>query len=204
MPVGTLAAFWLVAVVLIVVPGPDWAFTISTALSGRGVRAAETGLLVGYAAITAVVAAGVGSLVADSSAALTALTTAGGSYLIWRGGLTIARPAKPTAGRGIPGAAWRTVIRGIGVSGLNPKGLLIFLAVLPEFAAPHRAWPVWLQLAVLGLTFIVTHAVFYSCLAGLAGAVLRSRSYVARAVSRCSGLAMAGIGTFLLADRLLG
>ena len=51
--------------------------------------------------------------------------------------------------------------RGIGVSGLNPKGLLVFLAVLPQFAAPHGAWPLAVQLGVLGLVFTLICAGFY-------------------------------------------
>jgi len=74
MAVSSLFAFWAVAVLLIIVPGADWAFTIAAGVGGRSVLPAVGGLVLGYALVTAVVAAGVGALVAGSPAALTGLT----------------------------------------------------------------------------------------------------------------------------------
>ena len=68
MAASSVAAFWAVAVLLIIVPGPDWAFTIGAGLRGGSVLAAVGGLAIGYAAITSVVAAGVGALVARTPA----------------------------------------------------------------------------------------------------------------------------------------
>ncbi|MDT7630524.1 MAG: hypothetical protein QOI50_2454, partial [Pseudonocardiales bacterium] len=76
MPISALLGFWAVAALLIIVPGPDWAFAISAGLRGHAVPAA-TGIVVGYLAMTIVVAAGVGVLVASSPVALTALTVVG-------------------------------------------------------------------------------------------------------------------------------
>ena len=61
MAIGSIFAFWAVALLLIVVPGADWAFTISAGLRGRSVVPAVGGLVIGYSAITLVVAAGVGA-----------------------------------------------------------------------------------------------------------------------------------------------
>jgi threonine/homoserine/homoserine lactone efflux protein len=87
-------------------------------------------------------------------------------------------------------------------SGLNPKGLLIFLALLPQFTTPHGRWPVAAQISLLGLVFTITCAVFYFALGAFARTVLRARPTAARAVSRVSGAAMILIGFTLLADRL--
>src|SRR5258708_12503217 len=95
MAAGSVLAFWLVALLLIVVPGADWAFTISAGLRGHSVLPALGGLVAGYAAVTAVVAAGVGALVAGSPAVLTGLTVVGGLYLMWHGATTFARPSLP-------------------------------------------------------------------------------------------------------------
>src|SRR5262245_50147386 len=81
----SVLAFWAVALLLIVVPGADWAFTISAGMRGRSVLAAVGGLVIGYAAVTLVIAAGVGALVASSPAALTGLCVLGGVYLMWQG-----------------------------------------------------------------------------------------------------------------------
>jgi len=196
MTASAVLAFWAVAFLLIVVPGPDWAFILG---AGRAVVPAVGGLVAGYLVLTAAVAAGVGALVAGSPVILTALTVVGGAYLVWHGIATARRPpgelsAAPAA-RGVFG-------RGIGVSGLNPKGLLIFVALLPQFTDPEAGWPVGGQLAVLGLTFAATCAVFYLGLGLFARSVLRVRPRVARAVGRFSGGAMAAIGVFLVVERL--
>ncbi|MEV6866857.1 LysE family translocator [Streptosporangium subroseum] len=204
MAAGSVLAFWAVAFLLIVVPGADWAFTISAGLRGRSVYPAVSGLIVGYAAITLIVAAGVGALVAGSPAVLTGLTLVGGLYLMWHGAMTFAHPATPNAPATAPaGTDWNTFLRGIGVSGLNPKGLLIFLALLPQFTDPHGAWPVAGQIGVLGLAFMATCALFYLCLGTLTRTVLHGRPAAARLISRLSGAAMIGIGVWLLTDHIL-
>src|SRR5690349_17167642 len=104
MAVSSVVAFWVVALVLIVVPGADWAFTISAGLRGRSVVPAVGGLVLGYTAMTLVVAAGVGALVARTPVALTALTVVGGAYLVWHGTTTLLRPSAPVANIG---AAYR-------------------------------------------------------------------------------------------------
>jgi len=204
MAASSVLAFWAVALLLIVVPGADWAFTISAGLRGRSVVPAVGGLVAGYAAVTAVVAAGVGAVVAGSPAVLTWLTGAGGLYLMWHGTTTFARPAAPSAAPAAPdGTDWGTFLKGVGVSGLNPKGLLIFLALLPQFTDRAAGWPVAGQIGVLGLTFMATCGVFYFVLGSVARTVLLARPAVARGVSRVSGAAMVVIGAGLLVDRLL-
>lgn len=203
MPVSSVLAFWVVALLLIVVPGADWAFTISAGLRGRSVIPAVGGLLVGYAAVTLVVAAGVGAVVAGSPAILTGLAIVGGAYLMWHGAMTFWHPSTPsTDAEGGSSSSWNTLWTGVGVSGLNPKGLLIFLALLPQFADPHANWPFAVQIGVLGLTFTLTCAVFYASLGLFARTILRARPAAARTVSRFSGAAMVIIGASLIAERL--
>jgi threonine/homoserine/homoserine lactone efflux protein len=203
MAISSIAAFWAVAALLIAVPGADWAFVIGVAVRGRAVVPAISGLVIGYAGITAIVAAGVGAAVAGSPAVLTGLTLAGGLYLIWHGAMTFMHPSMPTAASGEPVDGGRGIlVRGIGVSGLNPKGLLIFLALLPQFTHPRETLPIAGQVAVLGLVFIVTVAAFYLVLGTFAQTALRSRPAGARAVSRIAGAAMVVIGLLLVIDRL--
>jgi threonine/homoserine/homoserine lactone efflux protein len=212
MPASSVAAFWAVALLLIFVPGADWAFTISAGLAGRSIAAAVSGIVLGYTAMTIAVSAGVGALVARSPALLTGLTVAGGLYLTWHGAMTLARPSAPAtpaatpagAPAGAPAGTNRaTLVRGAGVSGLNPKGLLVFLALLPQFASPRGSWPLPAQLGVLGLVFTLTCAVFYFSLGSFARKILHARPAAARAVTRFSGAAMIVIGALLLAERLI-
>src|SRR5215207_2174960 len=133
MATSAVLAFWGLAVLLIVVPGPDWAFTLGATLGGRPVLAAVGGLVAGYAVLTAVVAAGIGALVAGSSAALTTLALAGSGYLAWQGVTLLRRPPELAGVARTAATSRQTVLRGVGVSGLNPKALLLFLALLPQF-----------------------------------------------------------------------
>jgi threonine/homoserine/homoserine lactone efflux protein len=203
MAASSVVAFWGVALLLIIVPGADWAFILGSGLRGRTVLPAVSGIVLGYAGMALVVAAGVGALVARSPAFLTGLTIAGGLYLMGHGAKTLAGPSAPGDHAGAPARASRgTLARGIGVSALNPKGLLIFLALLPQFTDPRGNWPPAAQLGVLGLVFVASCAVFYLCLGSVARRVLSSRPAAARAISRLSGAAMIVIGALLLADRL--
>jgi threonine/homoserine/homoserine lactone efflux protein len=204
MAITSIVAFWAVALLLIAVPGADWAFVLGSGLRGRTVVPAVSGIVLGYAGVTVVVAAGVGALVARSPAFLTGLTVIGGLYLMWHGARTFARSPAPSAqAPAAVGASRGTLARGMGVSALNPKGLLVFLALLPQFADPRGSWPLAAQLGVLGLVFMLTCAVFYLCLGSLARMILRSRPAAARAITRFSGAAMVVIGALLLAERFI-
>jgi threonine/homoserine/homoserine lactone efflux protein len=204
MAVSSIAAFWAVAALLIVVPGADWAYVIGTVLGGRSVVLAVTGIAIGYAGMTIIVAAGVGALVARTPASLTALTVAGGCYLIWLGSRTLIRPAGHGVAAGTAARSDRaTLVKGIGVSGLNPKGLLVFLALLPQFVSPHGRWPLAVQLGILGLVFTLSCAVFYLSMGSLIRGILSARPAVARVITRVSGAAMIVIGALLLAERLV-
>jgi threonine/homoserine/homoserine lactone efflux protein len=204
-PASDIAAFWIVALLLIVVPGADWAFTISAGLRGNSTMPAVSGLVIGYAGITVIVAAGVGALVARTPALLTALTVTGGLYLMWHGARTFTKPARPppTPACAPAATARATILRGIGVSALNPKGLLIFLALLPQFTSPRWAWPLPAQLGGLGLIFMLTVAVFYLCLGSFTKRIFNAAPASARIITRFSGAAMFVIGAILLTERLL-
>jgi threonine/homoserine/homoserine lactone efflux protein len=113
--------------------------------------------MLGYLAMTAVVAAGLGLLITTTPATLTALTMVGRDVP----GLARHQQVRHTTTQGgavdeLRAATRSTLLRGMAVSGLNPKGLLIFVTLLPQFSQPHAAWPVPAQLATLGLAFTLT------------------------------------------------
>jgi len=206
MPVGSVLTFWAVAILLIIVPGADWAFTIGAAVRGRPVAAATGGLIIGYTAMTAVVSAGIGALLAGTPAVLSTLTVVGGAYLIWLGVKTLRKPPgafTSTTHDALMPTGRATLLRGIGVSGLNPKGLLLFVALLPQFANPRWAWPLTMQLALLGLLFTATCGIFYAVMGLFARTIFQARPRAARTVSRISGASMILIGLSLLIEHLL-
>ncbi|WP_223692484.1 LysE family translocator [Leifsonia poae] len=203
MAFGTILAFWAVSFLFVITPGADWAYVIAGGLRDR-IAPAVGGLLTGHVIATIVVAAGVGALVAGAPVILTMLTVAGAGYLIWLGVSTLRRPAVPIAESGGSEGSWlRWATKGIGVSGLNPKLLLLFLALLPPFTTPTAVWPVALQIAVLGAVHVLSCAVVYTGVGFGARAVLRSRPAASRWVSRVSGSAMIVIGLVLIVERIV-
>jgi threonine/homoserine/homoserine lactone efflux protein len=206
MAVGSVLTFWAVAILLIIVPGADWAFTIGAAVRGRPVASAVGGLVIGYTAMTAVVAAGIGALLASTPTVLSALTVVGGAYLIWLGVKTLRKPPAgftSTAHDASMPTGRATLLRGIGVSGLNPKGLLLFVALLPQFANQRWEWPLAVQLALLGLLFTATCGIFYAVMGLFARTLLHARPRAARTVSCISGASMILIGLSLLIEHLM-
>ncbi|HEX3785650.1 MAG TPA: LysE family translocator [Pseudonocardiaceae bacterium] len=203
MPVSSVLAFWGVAALLIVMPGPDWAFAISAGVRRQVVPAAG-GIVLGYLGMTIAVAAGVGAVVTSAPTALTILTVIGGLYLAWLGFATLRHPAATPsdAPEGCGGRRLGTVFQGMAVSGLNPKGLLMFVAILPQFTDPAAHWPLPVQLATLGLAFTVTCAAVYLCVGTFARRLLHARPAVSRVVSRVSGASMVVLGAALLVERL--
>jgi threonine/homoserine/homoserine lactone efflux protein len=167
-PIAVLIAFTAVAATLIVLPGPDWALVLAAGTRGQGrVPATVGGIAIGYLLITAVVAAGVAPLVAATPALLVILTVVGAAYLLYLGIGILRRPAAHEPIAAVPGpatGAGRTLVQGIGVSALNPKSLLFFLAFLPQFARPGAAWPVAVQLLVLGGVWVALGSTFYTLL----------------------------------------
>ncbi|RLU05791.1 lysine transporter LysE, partial [Pseudomonas prosekii] len=114
-------------------------------------------------------------------------------------------PATPHADRSQLTGSWqRWALKGLCVSGLNPKVFLLFLALLPQFADAAAPWPVPMQMIVLGLIHTFSCGVIY-LLVGLGSqVVLRTRPTAAQWVSRCSGAAMIIIAIALLAGQMLG
>lgn len=199
MPLGSALAFWALAALFIAVPGPDWAYAISAGLRRQVVPAAG-GIALGYTVMTAVVATGLGLLVTSTPAALTVLTIAGGLYLGWLGAKTLRHPTTPSGSpqAAATGSRLSTLLHGAAVSGLNPKGLLIFVTVLPEFTDSAASWPLPVQTATLGIAFTATCAVVYLCVGAAAQSLLRAPPSLSRIVSRVSGASMIVIGAALL------
>ena len=204
LPTGHLLAFALLSFALIVIPGPNVLFVISRALQlGRaaGLAAVAGGLIGVYVQVIAV-ALGIGALVERSMAVFTVIKLAGAAYLVYLGMQAVrhrrslaaaleARVAAKTTGRMLRDGFV------VGVS--NPKAIVFFAAVLPQFA-DRRAGHVPVQLLLLGAVFVGIALVSDSMWAVIAGT---ARSWFARSPRRLEliggtgGLVMIGIGASL-------
>ena len=203
-PASHLLAFGLVSFVLIVVPGPNVLFVISRSLLlGRaaGVGTALGGQLGVYTQVAAV-AFGVGALVARSVALFSIIKLAGAVYLGYLGVQAIRHRRALSAALQAP-AERKSIVRiigdGIAVGVTNPKSIVFFAAVLPQFADPS-AGHVPGQMLLLGAVFMVIAVVCDSSYALVAGT---ARAWLARSPRRLEmvggsgGLVMIGIGASL-------
>jgi threonine/homoserine/homoserine lactone efflux protein len=205
MDMTTLAAFLAVDLLLVFTPGADWAYAITAGIRGRSVVPAVAGLIAGYAGYTLLAVAGLVVIVANSATVLTALTVAGAGYLVWLGWGVLRQPAVLAASEDEVGSSrLRIMLRGAGISGLNPKALLLYFSLFPQFIDPAGGWPVATQTGLLGTLHMTACAVVYLTVGVLARTVLKSRPSAARAVTRVSGAMMIAIGGFLLVERLAG
>ncbi|MEU3657392.1 LysE family translocator [Streptomyces sp. NPDC032161] len=205
MDTTTLAAFLSVDLLLVFTPGADWAYAISAGLRGRSVVPAVTGLIAGHAAYALVAVAGLAVIVASSPAALTTLTVAGAGYLLWLGWGVLRQPAVPAAAGDSAGASrLQVMLKGAGISSLNPKALLLYFSLFPQFIDPVTGWPVAAQTGLLSTMHLTACAVVYLAVGVLARTVLSARPTAAQVVTRISGAMMIAIGAFLLVERLAG
>ncbi|MGQ8708509.1 LysE family translocator [Serratia sp. TSA_198.1] len=196
------AAFWAVSMLFVITPGLDWAYIIAAGIRGRVVVPAVAGLLLGHLMAIAIVAAGVGALVAGNPLALTALTLIGAAYLLWIGFNMLLYPSAPNVGEGQPSGSWlRWAGKGICISGLNPKVFLLFLALLPQFTDANAAWSIPMQILALGLLHLVSCGLVYLLVGWGSQSLLQTRPQAARVVSRISGVAMLLIAIGLLAGQ---
>ena len=199
-------AFLLVAGALACTPGVDWAYSITAGLKQRSFVPAVAGLCGGYVLHTVLLVAGLAALLTGVPGVLGWLTVAGAAYLLWLGLRTIRTWRGASFGSAevrAPANQFRTFLQGMGTSGINPKGLLFYVALVPQFVSPEASLPVPVQSGLLGLTFVLLAGVVYSAVALLARRLLHSRPGAARRVTLASGIIMVALGTVLLSEQLL-
>jgi homoserine/homoserine lactone efflux protein len=181
------------------VPGPAVVVVLSTAL-GRGNRAAIStgfGVLLAEVMFFLASATGIGLLLIRLHSVFQIIRWAGAGYLIWLGIETFRASGEPFPGPregGRPADVRRTVGRGFVTNAANPKALLFYVAILPQFI--DTSMPMATQLLLLGVTSLcVGAAVFglYIAAADLLGSRLRSPGF-ARHTGRATGVLLVGAG----------
>ena len=197
MSLNILIAFWGVSILFVMTPGIDWAYAISSGIQGKRVLPAVTGLLTGHLMAALIVAAGVGTLVTSQPVLLQVLTGVGAVYLLWMGLSLSMRPASISSDQVTIASSKSWYIRGVYLSGLNPKVLLLFLALLPPFIDPQAA----LSPVLLAGIHLMSCAAVYFLVGFSAQKVLGTRPQAARVVSRVSGVLMMLIAMILLLEQ---
>jgi threonine/homoserine/homoserine lactone efflux protein len=196
-----LLAFALTAFVIIVVPGPSVLFTVGRALAYGRREALLTviGNCLGAMVLVTAVAVGLGAVVAASAAVLLVVKLAGAAYLVYLG-IQAIRDRRSLAAalqvRAEPVRTGRVLRQGFTVGLTNPKTIVFFAAVLPQFADP-KAGPVAPQILLLGGLFTLIGLVSDSVWALVAAT---ARAWFARSPRRLEliggtgGLMIVGLG----------
>lgn len=197
-----LAAFAAVSAIVICTPGQDTALTIrNTLLGGRrsGVLTA-VGVAAGQAIWTLAASVGLVAILSASQPLFLALRLAGAAYLVLLGLQAVRaalsrRPAveslRVAEGTLAPARAFR---QGLISNLANPKMVVFFTSLLPQFAAPGSR--VFATLLLLGLAFCVLTLVWLSI---YAVTVARARQLleaprVRRTIDALSGAVLVALG----------
>ena len=202
----TWLAFAAAAAVLLVIPGPTILTVISYSVAHGGRANAPLVAAVALGDSTALVLSllGLGALLAASAFAFTLVKLAGGLYLIYLG-IKLLRSGVSPVNVGAPEAPesrwklfWNTYI----VTALNPKGIVFFVAFLPQFINPAGDVP--RQLWLLAITFVVMatlNAALYAAFAASARRLLASE-LAQRRFNLAGGALLSAAGAWaLLAKR---
>ncbi|MFD5626973.1 LysE family translocator [Streptomyces sp. NPDC127072] len=205
-PADRLLAFAAMSLLLIVIPGPSVLFVIGRALA-QGRRAALTtvaGNTLGAYVLVVAVALGVGAVVERSVLVFTALKLVGAAYLVYLGVRAVRQRRSLHAaftGEGPAHGGLRTFWEGFAVGVANPKTIVFFAAVLPQFVDRSQGH-VTAQMLLLGLVFNAI-AVVCDSVWGLAAAT--TRDWFANSPRRLAmiggvgGLTMIGLGVTVAA-----
>ena len=199
MDLHTLILFALTELAMAMSPGPAVLLAMSFG-SHHGLRGAVmggAGIELGNATWFVFSAAGLTTVLLASSTAFSIIKWAGAAYLVYLGlKLLFSRGSVPTAAdKPVPQGA--LVLQGFITQMGNPKAMIFFGALLPQFIDPNA--PYGLQFLVLGvMTFIIDYSalLFYGWVANR-GAKLASGPKLLRWFDRVAGTFLLGAGVRL-------
>ena len=170
----TWSFFLLTEIVLCITPGPAVLFVLSQAL-GRGPAKSlwgSAGILAANAGCFALSATSLGAIIIASYRLFRIIKWLGAAYVICLGVQSLrARRSilKPFQQRSSDAPNWRTGLDGFLLQGANPKALLFFTAILPQFTDARH--PIAPQLLILGATSLLVEFTVLTGYGRLAGAV---------------------------------
>lgn len=180
MSIETWLAFVAASAVLLIIPGPTILTVISYSMA-HGRRAnlpLVAAVALGDSTALALSLLGLGALLATSAWWFTLVKWVGGLYLLHLGLKLLRAGIAPTdlVAPAVPGSRWKLFANTWLVTALNPKGIVFFVAFLPQFIQPgsdvkHQLW-------VLAVTFVVMatlNATLYTVFAASARRLLASR-----------------------------
>jgi homoserine/homoserine lactone efflux protein len=202
-----LGAFALAAAAIVLSPGPDTMLILRAALgSGRPAGfAAVSGVQLGLAVHTALAAAGVSAVIASSPALFKALALAGAAYLAWLGIQGFRSAGGLAVGAGAPVTPARACRDALLCNVLNPKVIVLFLALYPNFVDAGRG-RVAVQVALLSAVLLLINVVWQTALVLGADFARRwlTQPAVQRAIGRLTGVILFGFAAVMVWEHVWG
>jgi threonine/homoserine/homoserine lactone efflux protein len=203
---ASYAAFLGLAIVVVLIPGPDFAVVTGNTVSGGRARGmwCAAGVATSNAVQGTAAVVGLGALIVSAQPVFQAIKWAGAAYLIylgvralrsaWRGQYPMAAAA---GGRGAAIRGWR---QGFLSNITNPKVLVFYLAVLPQFLTPGARAPEMLGYALSHALLSLSYLLVLSAFLHRARRVL-TRRRVRRALDGLTGTAMVAFGARIAVER---
>ena len=193
MELSTFFLFALTTFVVVFSPGPA-AITVTAQGSGNGLGRAQYGII-GIASANviyfALSATGIASLIIASNLLFTVIKWLGIAYLAYLGLSAIfSQSGGLKVEAGAPEDRRTLFVKGFIVEFANPKALLYFAAILPQFL--DTSAPIAPQIAIMGLTTLVMDVIVYSAYAYLGQSITRSgvKPWVVKGLNRTAGTAL--------------
>jgi threonine/homoserine/homoserine lactone efflux protein len=200
--------FLTFALVVVLIPGPDFAVVTGNTLAGGRLRGmwCATGVAMSNAVQGAAAVAGLGALIVRAQPVFQAVKWAGVLYLSYLGVQLLRSavrgryPAEPAGGDGGGTAALRGWRQGFLSNITNPKVLVFYLAVLPQFMAPGSGVAPMLAFALSHALLSLAYLLVLTAFLHRVRRVLARRP-VRRALDAVTGCTMIGFGARLALAR---
>ena len=199
MEISNWLIYFLAVLGLTFTPGPNGllALTHGAIYGSRKTIATILGGSLGFATVIGLSMFGIGALLAASAQLLIVMKFVGGAYLIWLGIQVWRSPSlgesKATVSTNVSG--FSLFRQGALAALTNPKGILFFVAFLPQFIDPDIS--LLTQFAVMALTFVIIEFIYEYAVASLANKIKPFLAKFGKKVNRVFGGIFMVIGVAL-------
>ena len=197
MDFGNWLLYAVAALGLSLTPGPNGllALTHGALFGVRKTLATIFGGITGFFLVIAMSMFGIGALLATSASLLIALKWIGGAYLAFLGIQVWRSPALSVSRTEVSAKSAQLYRAGLFSALSNPKGILFFVAFLPQFIDPERS--LVLQFAIMAATFLVIELLYEIMVAALADRITPWLGRVGKNFNRTFGAVFVAIGVLL-------
>jgi homoserine/homoserine lactone efflux protein len=195
----TWSLYAVAAIGLSLTPGPNGLLALTHgALHGtKKTLATIVGGSLGFGLIIGLSMFGIGALLATWAGLLVIMKWLGGAYLVWLGiQLIRSEPIDISRSKNAGNGRFRTLFRQGFISAVsNPKGILFFVAFLPQFVNPQES--LFTQFLLMAITFMVIEFVYEFTVASLADRIKPLLVRAGKNFNRVFGGVFIAIGVLL-------